>query len=112
MTTTLFTPNGDGYDITAPGVLLLLADTARSTGPDEATKEGRIRAYDGIQEMLTAARVGGYAQAEVLETLLLIPPNGTPSVRVRDMAIEACAAAGDEAIARIFAAMRSKKAQP
>lgn len=95
----LFTPNGDGYDIQPAGVLLLLAMEVR----DNPHKHGRIQGL--IDTMLSAARAGGFTQGDILQTLLA---RGESSPRVRAMAVEACAAAGNEAIAKIFESMRGR----
>ncbi len=104
MTRPMFTPNGDGYDISAPGVLILMAGVIRDEDPEESTPKGRALASRMVKDMLAAARAGGYLQGEILETLLVA--KGEVSQRVRNMATEACNAAGNDAIGRIFDAMR------
>ncbi len=108
MTTPMFKPNGDGYDISAPGVLMVMASTLHD--PEDSTPQGNAAALSMVKQILAAARAGGYLQTDILETLLI--GTGEMSQRVRNMATEACNAAGDEAIGRIFAAMRNKKAKP
>lgn len=93
--TPLFRPNGDGYDIQPAGVLILLASQLQEE-PDHPAN-GRIQAI--IDKMLAAARAGGFKQGDILMTLLA---NGEVSHRVKDMAVAAMAAAGNDAIDRIF----------
>lgn len=93
--TNLFTPTADGYDIQPAGVLILLAGYAR--------EHQHIQRH--IDSMLAAAREGGFTQGDILATLLA---QGEVSHRVRDMAERACAAAGNEAIRKIFEGMRAK----
>ena len=99
-TNSLFTPipDGSGYNIRPAGVLLLSADTVYGD-PTESTPEGRARAQALIDAMLTAARPGGYAQCDVLRTLLA---RNKPSARAQKMAVKACNAAGDLALGKIF----------
>lgn len=107
MTTTtapMFTPNGDGYDITAPGVLLILADRLYGDDREHLSDGGFIRISDSIATLLSAASAGGFNQGDVLMTLL---HRGENSKRVQDLARAACAAAGDKAIAQFFEALRN-----
>jgi len=101
----LFTPTADGtaYDIQPAGVLLILAGTAYGD-PDETTPAGRARGKALIDAMLTAARAGGFTQCDILATLL---SKNEVSHRVKAMAVQACAAADNEAMRKIFDAMRS-----
>lgn len=98
----LFTPTPDGtaYDIQPAGVLLLLA-SAVFENPAAHTK-GRLQRH--IDAILTEARAGGFTQCDILATLLA---KNEVSHRVSAMAVRACAAAGQEAMGRIFNAMRS-----
>lgn len=100
----LFTPTADSvaYDIQPAGVLLLLADTLYGN-PGESSPAGRTRAKVVMDAMLTAARAGGFAQSDILETLLA---RGEVSHRVKALAVQACSAAGNEALGRIFESMR------
>lgn len=102
----LFTPTADGaaYDIQPAGVLMLLADTVYGDSC-ESSPAGRARAKAMIDAMLKAARAGGFTQSDILETLL---SRGDVSHRVKALAVEACAAAGNDAIGEIFNAMRSR----
>ena len=96
-TNSLFTPitDGSGYNIRPAGVLLLSADTVYGD-PTESTPEGRARAQALIDARLTA---GGYAQCDILHTLLA---RNKLSARVQKMAVKACNAAGDLALGKIF----------
>ena len=67
-------------------------------------KNGRIQGR--IDAMLTAARTGGFTHGDILATLL---SKNEVSHRVKAMAVQACAAAGHEALGRIFDAMRLSK---
>ena len=97
----LFTPTADGtaYDIQPAGVLILLASEIHEN--PGLHNNGRLQGH--IDAMLTAARVGGYTQSDILATLL---SKNEVSHRVKAMAVQACAAAGNEALGRIFEAMR------
>ena len=101
----LFTPTADGmaYDIQPAGVLLLLADTVHGNDGD-ASPAGRIKAKAMMDAILTAARAGGFTQSDILATLLA---RGEVSHRVKAMAVRACAAAGNEAMGKLFDAMRA-----
>ena len=100
----LFTPTADGtaYDIQPAGVLILLASEIYEN--PGLHKNGRIQGH--IDAMLTAARAGGFTQGDILATLLA---RNEVSHRVKSMAVQACAAAGNEALGRIFDAMRISK---
>ena len=100
----LFTPTADGaaYDMQPAGVLLILADMVY--GPqDDPAWTGWAKTEAMIQAMLAAARAGGYAQADILHTLLV---RCERSKRVENMARAACAAAGNARLAALFAPMR------
>ena len=96
----LFTPNGDGYDIHPAGVLMLLAGEVYGKTP---SKNPRLKNIIGM--FLSAARAGGFKQADILETLLA---KGEVSHRVKNMAVAACSAAGPDAIKQILASMKNK----
>ena len=103
----LFTPTADGqaYDIAPAGVLLILADMVY--GPqDDPDWTGGPKAEAMIQSLLVAARAGGYAQADILHTLLV---GGERSSRVELMARAACAAAGNDRLAALFDSLREDK---
>jgi hypothetical protein len=105
MTTPLVTPNGDGYDIQPAGVMLILADMVY--GPqDDPEWTGGTKTEAAIQDMLGAARAGGYIQTDILHTLLV---RGERSMRIHDMARAACAAAGPQSIQAISDDMRKAK---
>jgi hypothetical protein len=97
----LFTPTADGtaYDIQPAGVLILLASEIHEN--PGLHKNGRIQGY--IDAMLTAARAGGFTQGDILATLLA---RSEVSHRVKAMAVQACAAAGNKELGRIFESMR------
>ena len=101
----LFTPTADGaaYDIQPAGVLLILAGTVYGDASESSSK-GRIRGKALMDAMLTAARAGGFTQSDILATLLA---HGEVSLRVKAMAVQACAAAGNAALGRIFDSMRN-----
>ena len=101
-TPSLFTPNGDGFNIQPASVLLVLANTIYNN-PQDSSPTGRARAKTMLDAILTAARAGGFKQADILATLLA---RGEVTHRLRDMAVTACNAAGPDAIGRVFAAMR------
>jgi len=93
MTTPMFTPRADGaYDITMPGLLLILADTVYGDGSKDTPPRGIARATETLVAMFKAAREGGFTQGDVLMTLL---NRGEVSQRVKSMATQACNAAGD-----------------
>ena len=100
----LFTPTADGtaYDIQPAGVLILLASEIHEN--PGLHQNGRRK--DHIDAMLPAARAGGFTQGDILATLL---SKNEVSHRVKAMAVQACAAAGHEALGRIFDAMRLSK---
>lgn len=106
MTTPLFTPNGDGYDITMPGLILILADTVYGDGRKDSTPAGIMRATEMLAAIFKAARDGGFTQGDVLMTLL---HRGEVSHRVKAMAVQACNAAGNDRLAVILASMRKGK---
>jgi hypothetical protein len=106
MTTPLFTPTADGtaYDIQPAGVLIMLASYVYDAESD-LSDDGKAKLKRHIDAMLTAARAGGFTQGDILATLL---SRNEVSHRVKAMAVQACAAAGNEAIGQIFNAMRIK----
>ena len=107
----MITPNalvaidhGTHYDLTPTGVLLMLADSATD---QETSPNGKRNAHKMLEDMLQAAIDGGYAQADILQTLLLQRPMDTP--RVTEMVQAACMAAGNERIAAVWAESRLKR---
>ena len=97
----LFTPTSDGtaYAIQPAGVLILLAAEIHEN--PAVHQNGRLQGH--IDAMLTAARVGGFTQGDILATLL---SKNEVSHRVKAMAVQACAAVGHAALGRIFDAMQ------
>jgi hypothetical protein len=100
----LFKPTPDGYDIQPAGVLILLASHIYDPESD-LSPDGKDKLKGHIDALMTAARAGGFTQCDILATLL---SRNEVSHRVKAMAVQACEAAGHEAIGRIFAAMRNK----
>ena len=104
----LFTPNPDcpegGYLISMPGVLLMMGTYAYAPD-DEITPQGRAKAVDALGRILKAARAGGFAQGDLLETMMA---NGEISVCVGAMACAAVAAAGNEAMLKVVAHMQGQ----
>lgn len=97
--TPLFSTNGDGYDIQPAGVLILLASQLQEE-PDHPSSE-RIQTI--INKMMAAVRAGGFTQSDILLTLLA---RDEVSHCVKDMAVAARAAAGNDVIGRIFEEMQ------
>ena len=97
------TPDGTAFDLNASAVMLVLADSAHGSSSHDTPPTGQARAAKALADLLAAARAGGYTQGEVLETLL---NSGDTSQRVATMCAEAMAAAGNERIGTVFAAMR------
>ena len=93
MTTPLFSPRQDGaYDISAPGVIILLGSYAyEPDSPNPAL-------VDTLRRILSAAVAGGFKNADLLETLL---SRGEVSMRVKQLATEAANAAGHERVLAI-----------
>ena len=98
----MFTENGDGYDITPAGALLLAADTVYGD-PSETTPQGMANAQALMDGILAAARAGGFMQNDILLTLLARKPI---TRRVAALAQAAVDAAGDEAMQAVFAKAR------
>ena len=94
----MFTPNGDGYTITMPGLLLLCADAIYG---DDTPPAGQANAQAMMNALLAAAFAGGFKQGDILRTLLA---RNKPDRRTKLMAQEACDAAGTD---RIRTAMAS-----
>ena len=99
----IFMPTADGYDIRAEGVLMLLAHELYAE-PCQLSGPGKARIKGFIDDLLSAARVGGFTQSDILHTLL---SKNELSPRVRDMVEAAVSAAGNEAIGKLFAALRN-----
>ena len=97
-----FTPTADGtaYDIQPAGVLILLASEVYEN--PGLQKNGRLQGY--LNAILIAARAGGFAQSDTLATVL---SKNEVSHRVNALAMQACAAAGNAALGKLFDAMRN-----
>ena len=94
MSTPMFSPRQDGaYDITAPGVIILLGSYAYE--PD-SPNPGLV---DTLRSILAAATAGGFKSADLLETMLA---RGEVSMRVKALATEAADAAGHERVLEIL----------
>jgi hypothetical protein len=89
----MFSPRQDGaYDISAPGVVILLGSYAyEPDSPNPAL-------VDTLRRILSAAVAGGFKNADLLETLL---SRGEVSMRVKQLATEAANAAGHERVLAI-----------
>jgi hypothetical protein len=98
----MFRPNGDGYDISPAGILLLAAGAIYGD-PTETTPQGISNARKLMDGILTAARAGGFKQNDILRTLLA---RNQPSQRLAAMAQAACAAAGAGAISDVLDRVR------
>ena len=94
MSTPMFSPRQDGaYDISAPGVVILLGSYAyEPDSPNPAL-------VDTLRRILSAAVAGGFKNADLLETLL---SRGEVSQRVKRLATEAADAAGHERVLEIL----------
>ena len=94
MSETMFTPRKDGaYDISAPGVIILLGSYAYE--PD-SPNPGLVGA---LRSILAAATAGGFKSADLLETMLA---RGEVSQRVKALATEAADGAGHERVLEIL----------
>lgn len=86
MSKPMFSPRQDGaYDITAPGVIILLG--SYSYEPDSPNPA----LVATLRRILSASVAGGFKNADLLETLL---SRGEVSQRVKQLATEAANAAG------------------
>ena len=94
MSKPMFSPRKDGaYDISAPGVIILLGSYAyEPDSPNPAL-------VDTLRRILSAAVAGGFKNADLLETLL---SRGEVSQRVKQLATEAAGAAGHERVLEIL----------
>ncbi len=97
------TPDGDEYLLSPAGVLILLAVTVYGDGSD-CTPAGQRRGKIAYDAVIAAARKGGYMQCDILDTLLA---RGEVTDRVKNMARDACAAAGNAEVVKIVRAMCS-----
>ena len=65
----MFRPNGDGYDISPAGLLMICAGTVYGDH-SETTPQGVTNALTVMDRILSAARAGGFAQCDILRTML------------------------------------------
>ena len=102
----LYTNNPDctegGYLLSPAGVLLMVGSYAHE-GDDEISPSGRARAQDALRRILSAARAGGFAQGDVLETMMA---RGEVSARVKELAHAAIDAAGADAVVAIMQSLK------
>lgn len=98
----MFRPNGNGYDISATGVLLFCADVVYGD-PDETSPTGSDNAQAMIDGILNAAYRGGFRQGDILQTMMA---QGRTDERTLALAQLACDMAGGRAIADLFARMK------
>ena len=101
-TQAMFRPNGDGYDASPAGVLLLAAGAIYGD-PTETTPQGIRNAHKMVDGILDAARAGGFKQGDILRTLLA---RNQTTPRLAAMAQAACAAAGPGAIGDVLDRVR------
>ena len=102
----LFTQNPNdtegGYLVSPAGVLLMVGSYAYE--PDgETSPAGRARAKEALHRILSAARAGGFAQGDVLETMMA---RGEVSARVKALAHAAIDAAGADAVVAIMQSLK------
>ncbi len=97
----LFIKNPDcpegGYLVSPAGVLLMMGTCAHET-EDDITPAGKARAQQALRCILSAARAGGFAQGDVLETMMA---RGEMSARVKELAHAAIEAAGADTVITI-----------
>lgn len=86
-------------DVNTHQGLLLAAAEGLYGAPGELTPEARHIARALIEGVLSAARAGGFTQADILATMLA---NCEISARTRSMARQACAAASTAALRQLF----------
>ena len=98
----MFRPNGDGYDVSPAGVLLLAAGTIYCD-PSETTPQGISNARKLMDGILTAAHDGGFKQGDILRMLLA---RNQVTQRLAAMARAACAVAGAVAIGEVLTRAR------
>jgi hypothetical protein len=82
------TINGEPHISTA-GILLMCAEALH--GPMPVSADARSRAQRTVTELLSAARAGGFTNADILETMIV---KDRESDRVVDFALEAMACVG------------------
>ena len=95
--------NGEPANLGGPEILVICGDILRCNGDiggaEPVPAEGMQFAREAVDGILAAARAGGYAQGDILKTLLL---KGDLTPRIGIMAREACAAAGMPALRELF----------
>lgn len=84
--TPLFKKEGDRYLCSLAGCLLLAAGAVYGD-PRETTPAGRSNGRKMMDAILAATRKAGYAQGDILATLLA---RNEPSSRIAEMATAAC----------------------
>ena len=89
----MFTDNGNGFDMTQAGVLLILGDMFYGKDP-ELTGAARMRTGEFVADILKAAAAGGFKQADIFITMLTRKQR---SPRLTAMAQAASDAAGVQA---------------
>ena len=102
----LFTPNPDCPDggfLLSPAAVLMMVGVAAHEGDDEISPSGRARAQDALRRILSAARAGGFARGDVLETMMA---RGEVSARVKELAHAAIDAAGADAVVAIMQSLK------
>lgn len=103
MKTTYPIRNGELANLGPAEILVICADTLATTGGDVAdehvTPEGLQFCRDAVDGILAAARAGGYAQSDILETLLA---RGKLTPRIGAMAREACDCAAPATLRQLF----------
>jgi hypothetical protein len=99
----MFKPNGDGYDVSPAGVILIIAGMVY--GEDRATmsRAGIQNFTRLIDDVLAAARANGYPHEDILRTLLARNESGP---RMVEMMQAACDAAGSATMDTVIGRMR------
>ncbi len=98
--------DGTFWEVDPSGQLTYMAELAyRSKSPDVKWLV-RLKAQALVKAMLAAASAGGYAQSDILHTLLV---QGERSNRICCMVDAACVAAGIERLESLFEFIRFDK---
>lgn len=100
----MFTDNGNGFDMTQAGVLLILGDMFYGNDP-ELTGAARTRTGEFVADILQAAATGGFKQADIFITMLTRKQR---SARLGEMAQAASDAAGEQAYSEAMGRFRRK----
>ena len=93
----------DGGFLLSPAAVLLMVGSYAHEGDDEISPSGRARAQAALSAILSAARAGGFAQGDVLETMMA---RGEVSARVKALAHAAIDAAGADAVVAIMQSLK------